>query len=283
MALPNGAYAPIPTPLDAAGLLDPLALDRHLGFLADHGLDGALVLGTNGEFPSFDLSERLAVAEAAARFGRRLSLMLGAGSNALPEVVQLVQAAGHFRFQSVLVPPPSYFRSAPTEGLIAFFLAVLDAAEIPVLLYHIPQVTGIEIDDAILGAVIDHPRFGGVKDSSGKLGEIDRFTARLGGRSYMIGNDRLLSAALAAGGSGSITASASVSPALVAATLNDPGYQPELDAVRKLLEKFGLGPAVKAILRHKGFGDYRTRPPLVDLDDAAAARLIAEFDALTMT
>ena len=281
MALPNGAYAPIPTPLDAAGLLDPVALDRHLGFLADGGLDGVLILGTNGEFPSFDVSERLALAEAVVRFARGLSLMLGTGSNALPEVIQLVQAARYFGYQSVLVPPPFYFRSAPIEGLIAFFEAVLDAAEIPVLLYHIPQVTGIEIDDAILDAVIDHPRFGGVKDSSGKPDEIDRFTARLGDRSYMVGNDRLLSAARAAGGSGSITASASVVPNLVAATQRDSGRQPELDAVRGLLEKYGLGPAVKAVLRQKGFGDYRTRPPLLDLDDDSAAKLVAEFRELT--
>jgi len=283
MALPSGAYAPIPTPLDAAGLLDPVALDRHLGFLADGGLDGVLILGTNGEFPSFDLGERLALAESAARSPRGLSLMLGVGSNALPEVIQLVRAARHFGYQSVLVPPPFYFRSAPIGGLVAFFEAVLDAAEIPVLLYHIPQITGIEIDDTILDAVNDHPRFGGVKDSSGKVGEIDRFTARLGDRSYMVGNDQLISAARAGGGGGSITASASVVPELVAATLVDARRQPELDVVRILLEEYGLGPAVKVILRHKGFGAYRTRPPLVDLDEAAAAKLITEFDALTMT
>ena len=119
--------------------------DRHLGFLAEGGLDGVLVLGTNGEFPSFELRERLAHAEAAARAASGLSLMLGVGSCALPDVIELVRAARTFGYQSVLLPPPFYFRSAPPEGLIAFFLEVLDAAELPVLLYHIPQVTGIAI------------------------------------------------------------------------------------------------------------------------------------------
>ncbi len=280
MALPSGAYAPIPTPLDAGGLLDPVALDRHLGFLADEGLDGALIMGTNGEFPSFEVSERLALAEAAARFAHGLSLMLGVGSSALPEAIQLVQAARYFGYSSVLLPPPFYFRSAPIEGLVAFFRMVLDSAEIPVLLYHIPQVTGIEISDPILDGVADHPRYGGVKDSSGKLDEIDRFISRPGDRSYMVGHDRLLSTARAAGGSGSITASASVVPALVAAAQQNSERQPDLDVVRNLLEKYGLGPAVKAVLRHKGFGDFRTRPPLLDLDDESADRLIEEFKTL---
>ena len=66
MSLPRGAYAPIPTPLDENGVFDPSALRRHLELLAEGGLDGALVMGTNGEFPSFDVNERMAVAEAAA-------------------------------------------------------------------------------------------------------------------------------------------------------------------------------------------------------------------------
>jgi dihydrodipicolinate synthase/N-acetylneuraminate lyase len=96
----------------------------------------------------------------------------------------------------------------------------------------------------------------------------------------MVGHDRLLSAALAAGASGSITAAASVVPELVAATARDPGRQPELDVVRELLESFGLGPAVKAILRDRGLGAYRTRPPLLDLDDDRRTELLGRFALL---
>jgi 4-hydroxy-tetrahydrodipicolinate synthase len=282
MARPEGAFAPIPTPVDDGGGLDVEALGRHLRFLAEGGLDGVLVQGTNGEFPSFALTERLAAAEAAATAVSGLSLMLGVGSCALPDVLELVRAASAFGYQSVLLPPPFFFRAAPPEGLAAFYLGVLDLAELPVLLYHIPRVTGIAISDGLLDAVAAHPRFGGVKDSSGSEEEQDRFLPRLAGRSYMVGHDRLLSRAHAAGGSGSITASASVVPELVAATRRDAALQPELDAVRQLLESYGLGPAVKAILRHKGFGPYRTRPPLVDLDDAAADRLIEDFNSLVV-
>lgn len=280
MSLPRGAYAPIPTPVGDDGRLDQRALARHLAILRDGGLDGVLVMGTNGEFPSFDLDERIAAAGAAARSGHRLSLMLGVGSCALPEVLRLVDTAGRLGYESVLLPPPYYFRAAATAGLIGFFRAVLDASEIPVLLYHIPQVTGISITEEILGAVGDHPRFGGVKDSSGRADELVRFTTTLEGRSTMVGHDRLVSAAIAAGASGSITAAASVVPEVVVGTHRDPGRQPDLDAVRALLERYGLGGAVKALLRHRGVGAYRTRPPLLDLDEDSAHRLVSEFDAL---
>ena len=283
MDLPSGAYAPIPTPLDDDGRVDTAALRRHLELLEAGGLDGALVLGTNGEFASFDLEERLAVAEGAARRGGRLRLMLGIGSCALPAAIRLVEAARRLGYGSALLPPPFYFRNAPVAGLTAFVRAVLEAAELPVLLYHIPQVTGVPISDALLDAVGGHHRLGGVKDSWGDRDELARFTARLHDRSFMVGHDALVTLALAAGGVGSITAAASVVPELVAATQRDPARQPELDAVRTLLERFGLGPAVKAILRHRGVGAYRTRPPLLDLDDDSAGRLVQELDGLLAT
>jgi len=276
----RGAYAPIPTPLGIDGSLDLRALERHLRFLADGGLDGVLVHGTNGEFPSLTMDERVAAARTAAAAAHGLSLMLGVGSCALPDVVELVGAASTLGYGSVLLPPPFYYRAAPLEGLAAFFLRVLDRAELPVLLYHIPQVTGIAISDELLDRVVGHPRFGGVKDSSGSEDELVRLIAGVRGRAYMVGTDRLISRALADGGSGSISAAASVVPALVAATHRDAALQGGLDEVRGLLERHGLGPAVKAILRHKGFGAYRTRPPLLDLDEASERRLVREFETL---
>jgi 4-hydroxy-tetrahydrodipicolinate synthase len=281
MSLPRGAFAPVPTPVGDDGLFDGAALGRHLELVRRGGLDGVLVMGTNGEFPSFDLNERLAVADAAARWGDGVDLMLGVGSCALPEARQLVRSAHHLGFGSALLPPPFYYRNAPVRGLIAFIEAVLDVAELPVLLYHIPQVTGIAITDEVVDAVLDHPRFGGIKDSSGSEEELARFTAALSNRSYMVGNDRLLTLCRLSGGAGSITAAASVVPELVAATHRDNSRQPALDAVRGLLERYGLGPAVKAILRHRGVGSYRTRAPLLCLDDTESAALVREFDELT--
>lgn len=280
MPLPHGAYAPIPTPVGDYGLLDPTALDRHLARLARGGLDGALVMGTNGEFPSFDVGERLACADAVARCRSGLELMLGVGSCALPEVLQLLAAAEHLGYGSALLPPPFYFRGAPAIGLIDFFRRALDAAELPVLLYHIPQVTGIPISEEILDGLAGHPRFGGVKDSSGDPAELERFLGRLDGRAYMVGTDRLVAASVGRGG-GSISAAASVAPELVVAVHRDPARQPELERLRSLLERHGLGPAVKAILRSEGIGAYRTRPPLIDLDDESAARLLRELEELT--
>lgn len=277
MERPQGAFAPVPTPLDQDLSFDAAAQKAHLTWLDSQGLDGALILGTNGEFPSLSLEERKVVAESAASAETGLQLMLGIGSCALPDVLAMLEMAEALGYGSVLCPPPFYFRAAPGNGLAAFFKEVLDRSRLPVLLYHIPQVTGVPISDELLDCFGDHRQLAGVKDSTGDLEELARLTARFESGTYLVGHDRLVSASLAAGGSGSISAAASVAPALVCAVQRGEEPQERLDAVRALLEAYGLGPSVKEILRRRGFGEFATRPPLVSLEDERRDELWARY------
>jgi len=274
----GGAFAPVPTPLSADGQLDETALGRHIEWLASSGLDGALILGTNGEFPSFTLAERERIAAAAASSAAGgFRLLLGVGSCALAEVLAMLRAAARHGYAAALCPPPFYFRRPPAAGLAVFFEAVLEAADVPVLLYHIPQVTGVPIDDGLLDRLEGRGALEGVKDSSGIPDELVRLSRRFHDRSYIVGNDTLVSSCRQAGGTGSITAAASIAPALVKQAWIDPEAQTRLDRVRRTLESFGLGPAVKAFLRHRGLGEYATRPPLCGLDPDLEPRLLAEL------
>jgi len=278
--LPPGAFAPVPTPLDSRLIFAADALRAHLGWLAGQGLDGALVLGTNGEFPSFSLAERRAIAEAAAAAGSGLRLMLGIGSCALPEVRELARAAATAGYESVLCPPPFYFRAAPARGLADFFRGLLDDSPLPVLLYHIPQVSGVPISDELLDLIGEHPRLAGVKDSSESEAERARLGPRFADRAYFVGTDRFVDANRRGGGAGSISAAASVAPALVAGVGRGSGEQEQLDRVRAVLESHGLGQAVKTILRRCGLGEYATRPPMTGLDPAREGGLWEAYCAL---
>ena len=123
MYLPEGAFAPVPTPLDPGGAFDARALGLHLGWLKSEGLDGALVLGTNGEFPSFSLVERIQVAEAAAAADSGLSLLLNVGGCALPEVLALADraalAGAHLR------PAPGRETLLPATRVLTFLVPLL--------------------------------------------------------------------------------------------------------------------------------------------------------------
>jgi 4-hydroxy-tetrahydrodipicolinate synthase len=279
----GGAFAPVPTPIGPGGDFDEEALGRHLAWLADSGLDGVVVLGSNGEFPSFTLEERRRVAAAAAAARGRLKLVLGVGSCALGEVIEMAGEAGRHGYDAILCPPPFYFRRPSMRGLVEFFGRVLDASAVPVLAYHVPHLTGISIDDELLDLIGGHARLAGVKDSTGDPSELRRLAGRCAGRSYLVGSDRLVLAAREAGGSGSITAAASVVPGLVVEAGRSSHGQEALARVRGLLEEFGLQAAVKALLRHRGFGCYGSRPPVIGLEDepGRTAELIRRFAELS--
>jgi 4-hydroxy-tetrahydrodipicolinate synthase len=283
MQRPRGAFAPVPTPLADDGTFDPEALGRHLRWLAGQGLDGALILGTNGEFPSCSVGERRIVAETAASAGSGLQLMLGVGSCAVAEVREMAALAADLGYGSLLCPPPFYFRQAPVAGLAAFFLELLDSTALPTLLYHIPQVSGVAISDELLDAIGPHEMLVGVKDSSGDPSELHRLFARFRDGCYMVGSDRLVTKCMETGGSGSISAAASVAPALVVGVQNGTVGQERLDRMRTLLEQYGLGPSVKSILRRTGFGAYATRPPLRGLEAGRGDELWSGFCDLVPT
>lgn len=278
MYLPRGSFAPIPTPINSKGEFSPESMAKHLAWLQGEGLTGALILGSNGEFPSFSIQERKEIAEAAAKNRGNLELIVNVGSCALPEVLELLGHAYENDLDAVMCPPPFYFQSAPEDGLIAFFRQVLDTAKLPVLLYHIPQLTGVPINDLVLTALAGHENFAGVKDSTGELSEMKRLLPHCEGKSYLVGNDKLIAEGYAAGGQGSISAAASVVPDLVASVKDVPEQQVKLNSLRGMLEKFGLSGSVKAILKQKGFGEYSTRPPLTNLSADQEEKLIAMLD-----
>lgn len=277
----SGCFAPVPTPLGADGELELEAFARHFSWLAREGLDGVLVLGSNGEFPSFDLAERRRIATAAAAVRGPLRMLLGIGSCALPEALAMVELAAELDCAGVLLPPPFYFRGAPRAGVAAFLREVLAAAGVPVLLYHIPRFTRVAVDDPLLDAIGDPPSLAGVKDSTGDPLELARLSVRFRDRTYLVGDDHLLAASLAVGGRGLIGATASVAPGLVMSVRARPELQPRLDAVRDLLEELGLGPAVKVLLRRLGFGRYATRPPLLELPPDRRDDLFRRWDELS--
>ena len=276
MYLPEGSFAPVPTPFDASDVFDPAALVSHLKWLKADGLDGALILGTNGEFASCTQGERMLIAKAAGEADSGLKLILNIGSCALNDVKEMVEVGSEAGFDALLCPPPWYFRQAPVAGLAEFFKRVLDASRLPVLLYHIPQMTGIAISDELIDAIGTHENLVGIKDSTGLEPEMDRLLPKFAG--YLAGHDKLVAKCLAAGGKGSISACASVVPDLVAGIRQKPDQQGKLNSVRGLLEKFGLGQSVKAILRKKGFGAYAARPPLTQIDPKAEQQLLGMLD-----
>lgn len=172
MAAPllRGILPPLVTPFLPDGGLDLAAFEANLDSYAGQDLGGYLALGSNGETPSLEEDEKLALIRAArARAGPR-PLLVGTGLESTRATIALTRKAADLGADAVLVLTPHYYKSKMTpEALRRHFEAVADASPVPVLLYSVPSFTGLPWPQGLAPALAAHPRIAGMKESSGDL------------------------------------------------------------------------------------------------------------------
>lgn len=291
-----GVYCAAVTPLhpDQSPALEDIP--SYLGFLAERGCHGALLLGTTGEGPSFFMDERLAIFKAAAEVRQQypdFRLLAGTGTPNLEETVRLSKGAFDLGFDAVVVLPPYFYHQATEDGLADWFGEVIQRA-VPqdgyLLGYHFPAQCGVPIPRGTVSRLrqIYPQQFAGVKDSTVNAehamaigrGLDDEFAA-------LVGNDAMLSQALGNGGSGCITAIANVnSPALRRVWdahqtgADTHAEQAEIDHKKEFLSRYVPYPiSMKLLLAEKfGFPHWAVRWPLKPFDPATRDRLLQESD-----
>jgi 4-hydroxy-tetrahydrodipicolinate synthase len=291
----TGVFAAALTPLKPDYQPDTEILPQYLGFLANRGCHGALLMGTTGEGPSFSQEERQAVWKAATMVRNsypNFRLLAGTGTPSLEETINLTSLAFKLGMDGVVVLPPYYYRNVSQDGLFQWFSEVINRSVPPdgvVLGYHIPQITGITLTIELLTRLRESfpKRFVGIKDSSGDA----EFAKQLGdnfGNDLIVltGNDKLFSLALNSDASGCITAAANlISPKLkVIYDCHQQGLQESetqswVSQFRSNLDNFPPAPAIlKYLLAHYyEFPHWNVRPPLLPLSSQKRKEAISKI------
>ncbi len=283
------------TPCDKNYEFDAAAYKEYMQYWKANGADGILVLGTNGEGPSFSVAERKTILETAMKNKMGLDIIVATGTPNFKEAIELSQHAAAIGADSVLIQPPFYFKNPKGDGVVDYFNLVFDKVKMPVRYYHIPKVTGVPIEVGVVNRLAEHPQFIGVKNSNGIPEEFEAFSTQTPARLNIIsGTDNNLLAALKHG-NGTILGSGNVYTKEVAAvmTAHRAGQDPKpafdkLTAATGLMQANGYDSNYNAIryALNQRMGNGRTtyaRPPHVALSDAQMAALrsgVAQLKAL---
>ncbi len=293
MAEIRGIISAMLTPfVSDVGPVDYEWLPAYLQFLAESGLHGVLALGTTGEGPSMSVAERIRTLEIIMSNRGALSVIAGAGCAALTDTIALSRAAIDLNVDAILVMPPFYIKQPSETGILAYFRALCDALppDARVMLYHIPQVTGVPITTTIIDGLLEsHPgQFYGLKDSSGDWEHSRMLIDRYPQLRIFTGSDRLIARALAGGAAGAITALSSAFPRLARAVFDAfqaggdvSAAQARLSAVRDLIDPLNTPPALKAALNWtSSLPETTVRLPLLPMSNEAAAELRAAHERI---
>lgn len=153
------------TPFTSAGALDVDRAAELATRLVDAGNDGLVISGTTGEAPTTTDAEKEQLLRAVVEaVGDRASVVAGVGSNNTAHSVEVAQAAQKAGADGLLVVTP-YYNKPPQTGVIAHVEAVLDATELPVVLYDIPGRSGIPMTSETIVRLAEHERVVAMKDA----------------------------------------------------------------------------------------------------------------------
>ncbi|HLF84048.1 MAG TPA: dihydrodipicolinate synthase family protein [Blastocatellia bacterium] len=211
----NGILPPVTTPFNEGGDVDYGALASNIARYNETGLKGYVPLGSNGEAVHLTVDERSRVVETVKRAATgEHTIVAGVNELSTRAAIEAARAAADCGADAVLVITPYFYKSSMTqERLFLHFSEVADHSPLPVLIYNVPQNTGVVIESATIAALGAHQNIIGAKDSAGNMGAISE-TVRLvpEGSAVMVGNGGIVYPALAMGATGAILGVACAAP-----------------------------------------------------------------------
>jgi dihydrodipicolinate synthase/N-acetylneuraminate lyase len=280
----RGALAAAVTPL-RDGALDGAAVAPYLEFLAGHGVDGVLALGTTGEGVLFSADERREIAAAfVAAAGDGFQVAVHCGSQTTRETALLAEHAAGLGADAVAVIAPPYFGLDEAELLAHFETAARACAPTPFYLYEFEARSGYAIPLTVIERLRERaPNLAGMKVSDSPWERLEPYLVE--GLDVFVGAEALLARALAAGAAGAVSGLASSFPDAVVPLVREPTVEAGVTAaaLRAELQRFPFHAAAKAALGFRGVpvGPEVRKPlrALTDSERAGVERIVAAWPA----
>ncbi len=269
----SGVLPPIATPFqDGKVALDKLK--KNFEKWNQTGLSGFLVIGSNGEAVFLSEKEKMKVIETSREaIPKSKIMMVGTGMEATQETIQFTNQAAKIGADCALVVTPCYFKgSMKPQILYEHFVAVAESSKIGILLYNVPQFTGINMEPELVAKLSEHPNIIGIKDSSGNVGQLSEIVHLSQKRfAVFVGSAPVFFPALCVGAVGGILAVAQVAPqeCVQIQNLFNKGKMDEARALQNRLTplakavtvKYGIG-GLKMTQDLAGYFGGDPRPPL---------------------
>ncbi len=213
LAPTQGILAALWLPTDNDGKLWRSALAQNLAFLKSQGVHGILALGSTGEFPRFELAQRLEMLATIAEVADPLPVIANISDIRPSAVAELGRAARRLGIPAVAIMAPLVFPLSQ-DDLLEHFLHAASSAGLPTLLYNFPELTGSRIDLETVSAFADRAPLLGIKQSGREFAYHEPLI-RLGrekGFSVFSGADTRLPEVFALGASGCIGGLVNIAP-----------------------------------------------------------------------
>ena len=213
----QGIVPPLLTPLLDWKTLDVAGLENLVERLLAGGVHGLFLLGTCGEGVSIDTVMKRGIIDRVSRqVAGRVPFLTAISDTSIIESLRLAEYAAEKGSAGLVLSPP-YYHPITQDDLKRYLFQVAEHVSLPTLLYNIPSHTKTCLELDTLAAALEHPKFVGLKDSSGDMdyfGKAAQLMAHRTDLTLLIGPEHLLVPAMKLGGHGGIPGGANLLPKL---------------------------------------------------------------------
>ena len=288
----DGVVAALLTPYRPEGTVAVDVLQEHTAQLVEAGIDGFYVCGSTGDGVALDEDDRVECARAVAEAADgEVPVIAHVGTNSTDLTQRLAErsvAAGADAVSSILPSIP-----LSSEEVRGYFLDIVRTSPAPFIAYNFPARSGVGLPLDLLGELAEEPNLYGLKNTSRDVFEMSTFATLRDGRFRVWnGNDEVIYAGLSAGACGAIGSTFNVFTRLYRDLLQSfrrgdheaaLSLQRKVEEFIRVLVRYGVMPALRALLSARGIEMGASRRPLRDLSPTDRDRLLADIAALDIT
>jgi 4-hydroxy-tetrahydrodipicolinate synthase len=266
----HGVLPYLVSPIDAAGRVKADVLAQLIEDLIDAGVHGLTPLGSTGEFAYLSNAQRTDVVRATIEAARgRVPVVAGVAATATADAVAQAKSYQKLGIDGILAILETYFPLAEPQ-VEAYFRAIADAVDIPVILYSNPQFERTDLTLDVIARLSEHPRIRYIKDASTNTGRLLSIANRCAGLKLFSASAHIPACVMLIGGVGWMAGPACVIPrqSVKLYELCRAGLWTEAMAVQRRLwqineifARFHLAACIKAALEIKGYDVGDPIPP----------------------
>ena len=288
----EGVLPALITPYKADGSVNAAMVRRLVRDNIDNGCHGFFVCGSTGEGLFLTPDERKLVARTVIEeVAGQVPVVVHVGAVSTDIAAMLAKDAKKIGAAAVSSLPPIYYKVG-LAGMMQHIRRIAQAAELPTYYYHIPKLTGVELDaDEIVEQFTSIEGLAGLKFTHPDMFLLWWLLEASGGRLRVFnGSDQMLYHGLSTGACGGIGSTynyqmrtiAGIYEAVKAGNLEKARQtQWQANKVIQVLFRHGASlSAEKAIMKLKGFDVGQPRSPMVPFPDDRLEALRNDLQAI---
>ncbi len=204
MHINGGIFAAMLTPFANNGQVSPSGIAPLVDYILANDVDGLYVGGSSGESILQNIDERKIVLRETSKVAKgRCKLIAHVGAASTDDAVALAKVASDSRYDSLSAIPPYYYPHS-FDAINDYYKAILDASDLPLIIYNIPALTGVDLGTSGLLSLMEDERISGVKFTSTDLFQFWQLRRGAPNKALFFGTDEMFLGAAASGADGGI-------------------------------------------------------------------------------